>query len=62
VSADVPANWKELAQAAISDLRRYALDETPERRVVSADRYELIMRTLEAGGDPEIAVFWKDRS
>jgi hypothetical protein len=61
VSVDVPANWKELAEAAIADLRAYALDETPERRLVSAEHYELIMRTLEAGGDPEFAVFWKNR-
>jgi hypothetical protein len=52
MSADVPETWKELAEAAIADLRRYAYDATPERRLVSATGYEAIMKALEAGLDP----------
>ena len=52
MSADVPETWKELAESAIADLRRYAYDETPDRRLVSATGYEAIMKALEAGLDP----------
>jgi hypothetical protein len=37
---DHPQDWRDLAEAAIMDLRRYANDETPERRLVSADTWE----------------------
>lgn len=38
--ADEPQTWKGLALSAIMDLRRYADDEAPFRRLVSADAYE----------------------
>lgn len=45
---DDPADWKTLALDAIADLRAYALDETPERRIVSAEAYERIAEELSA--------------
>lgn len=52
MSADVPETWEELARAAIADLRRYAHDETPSRRLVSACGYEVILQALETGVNP----------
>lgn len=37
---DEPKTWRELAKAAIMDLRRYADDELPHRRMVSVEAYE----------------------
>jgi hypothetical protein len=39
---DGPKTWRELAEAAIGDLRGYADDELPYRRLVSAEAYETI--------------------
>lgn len=49
---DDPQNWKELALAAISDLRRYAYDESYERRIVSAVGYEERAALLSAASPP----------
>lgn len=38
--ADEVKTWKGLAISAIMDLRRYAKDRFPERRLVSAEAYE----------------------
>ena len=38
--ADKVKTWKGLALSAIMDLRRYATDEFPERRLVSAYDHE----------------------
>lgn len=38
--ADELQTWKGLAISAIMDMRRYAGDETPSRRMVSARAYE----------------------
>lgn len=37
---DEPKTWRDLAEAAIADLRHYADDELPYRRLVSAEAYE----------------------
>jgi hypothetical protein len=39
-SHDEPQGWRELAEAAISDLGRYARDAMPERRLVSFEAYK----------------------
>jgi hypothetical protein len=38
--ADEVKTWRGLALSAIMDMRRYANDEGPERRLVSAEAYE----------------------
>lgn len=38
--ADEVKTWKGLALSAIMDMRRYAHDETPSRRLVSVEAYE----------------------
>jgi hypothetical protein len=38
--ADEVQTWKGLALSAISDLRRYAHDDLPHRRMVSVEAYE----------------------
>lgn len=48
--ADEVRTWKGLALSAIMDLRRYAHDEGPERRLVSAEAYEADAVRLEQGG------------
>lgn len=48
--ADDVKTWKGLAISAIMDLRRYAADETPHRRLVSADAYEEDAVRLECAG------------
>jgi len=51
--SDDPTTWQELAEAAIGDLRRYADDPGPERRMVSARGYEAdAARLRNAGLDP----------
>jgi len=47
MSSDMPETWEELARAAVADLRRYANDPTPERRLVSAEAYEENIREFE---------------
>lgn len=39
-NADEVQTWKGLALSAILDLRSYADDELPNRRLVSAEAYE----------------------
>jgi hypothetical protein len=46
--ADEVQTWKGLAISAIMDLRRYAHDAGPERRLVSADAYEADALRIEA--------------
>jgi hypothetical protein len=38
--ADEVRTWKGLALSAISDMRRYADDDLPHRRMVSVEAYE----------------------
>jgi hypothetical protein len=45
---DGPHTWRALAEAAIMDLRAYAHDETPERRMASVDGYESRAAVLRA--------------
>ncbi len=47
--ADEVQTWKGLALSAISDLRRYASDELPSRRLTSANGYEADAVRLEFG-------------
>jgi hypothetical protein len=46
--ADEVRTWKGLAISAIMDLRRYAHDAGPERRIVSAEAYEADAVRIEA--------------
>lgn len=46
---DEVKTWKGLAISAIMDLRRYAHDETPHRRMVSVEAYEADAVRLEFG-------------
>lgn len=53
---DEPKTFEELADAAISDLRHYAKDETAHRRLVSAEAYEerlALLRSLAAPSQVE---------
>jgi len=60
-----PQTWRELASAAIADLFRYADDELPHRRMVSANAYLARFKLLETasatltreGGDAQQAPF-----
>lgn len=49
---DEPKSFRELAEAAIMDLRRYAGDETAARRLVSAEAYEARFELLAAAPPP----------
>jgi hypothetical protein len=52
--ADEVQTWKGLAISAIMDLRRYAHDEIPSRRLVSADAYEEDAIRLELANSPAV--------
>jgi hypothetical protein len=47
-----PQTWRDLAEAAIMDLRRYADDELPHRRLVSARAYEARFALLDGLPSP----------
>lgn len=44
---DCLRTWRVVAESAVADLRRYAFDATPERRLVSAKAYEAVMPLID---------------
>lgn len=52
---DDPQNWRDIALAATADLRRYAQDETSDRRLASAWIYEQAIARFSSAPPPEQA-------
>jgi hypothetical protein len=50
---DDPKTFRELAEAAIMDLRHYAEDELPHRRLVSARAYEKRFQLIASSQDTQ---------